>query len=122
MKGKNELCVRYPDIAVRERDTRALKTAEKAVKTGWHGFCYNVSRMKNAKQRNGSVLMEYVIVLVFIGATLALSSAQLFYRDGRVAEADKVEYRADPPGFGELGKRFVGFYQRTMGGLSLPVP
>ena len=76
--------------------------------------------MKNAKQRNGSVLMEYVIVLVFIGATLALTTTTLFYRDGRAS--DGVEYRADPPGFGELGKQFVGFYQRTMGGLSLPVP
>ena len=42
MSEKTESCVRYPDIAVRERDTQALETAEKAVKTGWHGFCYNV--------------------------------------------------------------------------------
>lgn len=76
--------------------------------------------MKNAKQRKGSVLMEYVIVLVFIGATLALSSAQLFY--GHVPENQGGDLREDPPGFGELGKQFVGFYQRTMGGLSLPVP
>ena len=76
--------------------------------------------MKNAKQRNGSVLMEYVIVLVFIGATLALATTQLFY--GYVPENPGADLREDPPGFGELGKRFVGFYQRTMGGLSLPVP
>ena len=43
MSEKTELCVRYPDRAVRERDTGALKTAEKGVKTAWHGFCYNVS-------------------------------------------------------------------------------
>lgn len=78
--------------------------------------------MKNAKQRKGSVLMEYVIMLVFIGATLALTTTTLFYRHDQVREAAGAEYRADPPGFGELGKQFVGFYQRTMGGLSLPVP
>lgn len=76
--------------------------------------------MKNAKQRNGSVLMEYVIVLVFIGATLALTTTQLFY--SHVSANSGADLRKDPPGFGELGKQFVGFYQRTMGGLSLPVP
>lgn len=39
MSEKTELCVRYPDMDVQERDTRPSKTAEKAVKTVWHGFC-----------------------------------------------------------------------------------
>ena len=83
--------------------------------------------MKNEKQRKGSVLMEYLVVLVFIGATLALSSSRLFYSYIPADQKDQgFDYagnpRANPPGFGTLGMQFVGFYQRTMGGLSLPVP
>ena len=64
--------------------------------------------------------MEYLIVLVFIGATLAMATSRLFYGFG--AESTLTDVRVDPPGFGEVGKLFVGFYQRTMGGLSLPIP
>ena len=106
MKGKNELCVRYPDIAVRERDTSASKTA---AKTAWHGFCYNVSRMKNAKQRNGSVLMEYVLVQVLVACLLMLVMNELFYNWATGS-------------FGPTGMQVKYFYQRLLGGLSLPVP
>ena len=41
MNEKTELSVRYPDIAVRERDTRASETAEMAAKAIWHGFCFS---------------------------------------------------------------------------------
>lgn len=65
-------------------------------------------------------MMEYVIVLVFIGATLALTSARLFY--GPADSTTGRDARVNPAGFGEMGLQFVGFFQRVMGGLSLPVP
>lgn len=83
-------------------------------------FLLSVSCMKNANDRKGSVLMEYLIVLVFIGAVLMISSTRLFYSfvpDGAVGD-----YRINPPGFGEMGLKFVHFFQRTMGGLALPIP
>ena len=59
----------------------------------------------------GSVLMEYLVLLVFIGAVLVVASNTLFggYVDGGFS-------------LGPLGEKMQGFYQRTMGGLSLPVP
>ena len=58
--------------------------------------------------------MEYVILLVFVGAVLSVASNSLFYGYGRGDnEGDR---------FGPLGKQLQGFYQRTLGGLSLPVP
>ena len=65
--------------------------------------------------------MEYLVVLVFVGAVLMVASTRLFYSP--VPEGSySGDPRIDPRGFGEMGKKFVGFYQRTMGGLSLPVP
>ena len=71
--------------------------------------------------------MEYLVVLVFVGVILMTASARSFYSyvledaasDSEVIERDP---RVNPKGFGEWGKKFVGFYQRTSGGLSLPVP
>jgi len=54
------------------------------------------------------MMMEYVIVLCGIGAALAVFMNREFYS---VKE-----------GFGPLGQGIVAFYQRTLGGLSLPVP
>lgn len=58
--------------------------------------------------------MEYLVLLVFVGATLAAASSRLFYG---YAAGD-----ADGDRFGPLGKELQGFYQRTLGGVSLPVP
>ena len=65
------------------------------------GFC----------SQRGSVLMEYVVLLVFVGVILVVASNTLFggYVDG--------QFRLGP-----IGQQVQGFYQRTMGGLSLPVP
>lgn len=70
-------------------------------------------------------MMEYVIVLVFIGAALAMTSSRLFYSSIPGAQDDQglgSDPRIAPPGFGAMGVKMVGFYQRTMGGLSLPIP
>ena len=56
----------------------------------------------------GSMMMEYVIVLCGIGAALAVFMNREFF-----------DYSN---GFGPLGQGIVAFYQRTLGGLSLPVP
>jgi len=60
------------------------------------------------------VLMEYLILLVFVGAVLSVTSSRLFYG---YAASDN-----DGDRFGPLGKQLQGFYQRTLGGVSLPVP
>ena len=78
-------------------------------------------RMKNTANRKGSVLMEYLVALVFVGAVLMVASARLFYSPVP-DELYAGDPRVDPKGFGEIGKKFAGFYQRTAGGLSLPVP
>lgn len=64
--------------------------------------------------RRGSVLMEYVIVLVFVGAVLSVASSKLFYGYGPDDNDGKK--------FGPLGLQIQGFYQRTMGGIALPIP
>ncbi len=64
--------------------------------------------------------MEYLIVLVFIGATLMIASTKLFY--SFVPSGAAGNYRINPPGFGEMGLQFVHFFQRVMGGLALPIP
>ena len=58
--------------------------------------------------------MEYVVLLVFVGAVLSVASNSLFYGYGNGDNEGKR--------FGPLGKQLQGFYQRTLGGLSLPVP
>lgn len=58
--------------------------------------------------------MEYVVLLVFVGAVLSVASNRLFY--------GYVPGDNDGGRFGPLGKQLQGFYQRTLGGLSLPVP
>ena len=65
--------------------------------------------------------MEYVILLVFVGAVLMIASTQLFMGysttvdPGTGATSSKLK-------FGAFGREIQGFYQRTFGGLSLPVP
>ena len=58
----------------------------------------------------GSVLMEYVVLLVFVGAILMVASHTLLFGYG------------SDEGLGPLGQEIQGFFQRTMGGLSLPIP
>jgi hypothetical protein len=53
-------------------------------------------------------MMEYVVVLSGIGVALMLFTTRQFY--------------SVTDGFGPLGRGVVAFYQRTQGGLSLPVP
>lgn len=65
----------------------------------------NRGKLKSAR---GSIMMEYVIVLCAIGAALAMFLNREFY--------------SLSGGFGPLGRQLVAFYQRTLGGLSLPVP
>jgi len=64
--------------------------------------------------------MEYLVALVFVGAVLMVASTRLFYSPA--SKDDSADPRVNPEGFGEWGMKFVGFYQRTSGGLSLPVP
>ncbi len=64
--------------------------------------------MKNLKEEQGSMMMEYVIVLLGIGVALMVFMNREFYSVSN--------------GFGPLGQGIVAFYQRTLGGLSLPVP
>ncbi len=59
---------------------------------------------------HGSVLMEYVILLVFVGVIMMVASHTLLFGFG------------SGEGLGPLGQQIQGFFQRTMGGLSLPIP
>ena len=91
----------------------------------WHGICYYRGEMKEYTDRKGyerescasarpnghvgSVLMEYLIVQVLVACLLMLVMNELFYNWGT------AEF-----GPGGMGVKF--FYQRLLGGLSLPVP
>ena len=61
------------------------------------------------KDRAGSILMEYLLVQVLVACLLMLIMNELFYNWG---DAE----------FKPLGKVIKFFYQRLLGGLSLPVP
>ena len=64
---------------------------------------------KTAESRRGSVLMEYVLVQVLVACLLMAVMNALFYNWG-TAE------------FGPVGMGIKYFYQRLLGGFSLPVP
>ena len=72
---------------------------------GMKGICKNF-----LWTQDGSVLMEYVVLLVFVGVILMVASHTLLFGYGA------------GEGLGPLGQQIQGFFQRTMGGLSLPVP
>lgn len=57
----------------------------------------------------GSILMEYIMVQVLVACLLMLVMNELFYNWG----TDE---------FGPAGMGVKFFYQRLLGGLSLPVP
>ena len=57
----------------------------------------------------GSILMEYVLVQVLVACLLMLVMNELFYNWGTAK-------------FGPAGVGIKFFYQRLLGGLSLPVP
>lgn len=59
--------------------------------------------------KKGSVLMEYVLVQALVACLLMLVMNKIFYNWG-TAE------------FGPAGAGVKFFYQRLLGGLSLPVP
>lgn len=75
--------------------------------------------MKNKINRNttaksgafnkGSILMEYVLVQTLVACLLMLVMNELFYNWGTAK-------------FGPAGMGIKYFYQRLLGGLSLPVP
>ena len=59
------------------------------------------------------MMMEYVVVLAGIGIAILWFSNVLFYTGP--SQGATTEW-------GSLGQQLVAFYQRTLGGLSLPVP
>lgn len=64
--------------------------------------------IKNIASEKGSIMLEYVIVLCGIGVALIVFMNRAFFDISA--------------GFGPLGREIVAFYQRMLGGLSLPVP
>ena len=60
-------------------------------------------------RRKGSDLMEYLLVQVLVACLLMLVMNELFYNWGTAK-------------FGPGGMAIKYFYQRLLGGLSLPVP
>lgn len=70
-------------------------------------------RMASCRFKSGSVLMEYVVLLVFVGVVLMVASVKLFY--GYDEDEGRMSY-------GAMGRQFRNFCQRTMGGIALPVP
>ena len=68
----------------------------------------NMPNIANLMNERGSMMLEYVIVLSGIGVALIVFMNREFY--------------SITQGFGPLGQGIVAFYQRTLGGLSLPVP
>jgi hypothetical protein len=67
----------------------------------------------NRTNEKGSIMLEYVIVLTAIGVAMLWFSNVLFYTG--LTKGSTTEW-------GPLGQQLVAFYQRTLGGLSLPVP
>ena len=56
----------------------------------------------------GAVAMEYAVLLGVFGVALFSFAHREFFSPGA--------------GFGPLGRGIAAFYERTLGGLSLPVP
>lgn len=99
-------------------------------------FLLLVGRMRKVKEKKGSILMEYLVV-IFAMTALVLYFANNFYSFSDTAVFDP---RIKPTGFyadaSEVGNvsmntetnslfhgiHFVRFYQRTMGGVALPIP
>ena len=90
-----------------------------SLKSMWHGFClrtramnqrHNITMLKGlASSDGGSVLMEYIIVQVLVACFLMLIMNLYFYN-------------VSTSQFGPGGVAVKYFYQRLLGGLSLPVP
>jgi len=114
MTAATSSSVRYADMNVRALDTWGAVRPWKLRKSDLARFLLLLGRMKTQldmkalKGERGSVMMEYVIVLCGIGVALMVFMNREFF-----------DYRN---GFGPLGQGVVAFYQRTLGGLSLPVP
>lgn len=66
------------------------------------------SRSAHVATNRGSAMMEYVIVTGVLAIGLVAFMGRAFFDPSR--------------GFGPLGQGLVAFYQRTFGGLSLPIP
>ena len=72
-----------------------------------------MNKRSTRANETGSIMMEYVIVLAAIGVAILWFSNVLFYT-GLTKNATTE--------WGPLGQQLVAFYQRTLGGISLPVP
>lgn len=58
--------------------------------------------------RRGSILLEYIVVLLATGIALVAAMDSLFF--------------SVRGGFGPLGLQFAAFFRKVAGGISLPVP
>lgn len=72
-------------------------------------FCKRTRSAEPMRVSRGSVMMEYLVVQVLVSCLLMLVMNELFY-DWATAK------------FGPAGMGIKFFYQRLLGGLSLPVP
>lgn len=85
-----------------------------------------MTRQTRGKGRRGSVLLEYVVLLVFV--ILPLLGVQQLLMDPTAgpdpsAVLSGLEGQvADRPDYGVLGNAFVGWYQRLVTGTALPIP
>ena len=103
--------VRGQDKASGYRTKCGEKCAKSARKRRGTAFAHINSVMENMLDitgTEGSMMAEYVIAVTAIGAVLAIFMNRMFFDFG--------------DGFGPLGQQFVAFYQKILGGLSLPVP
>jgi len=78
--------------------------------------------MKQAVQRGekGSVMMEYVILVMFLA--LALFAGNNYLTNDTWLNDKLFVDQATGAGPPTLGKDVAGMYQRVMAGLSLPTP
>jgi len=78
--------------------------------------------MKNEAQRGeqGSVMMEYVILVMFLA--LALFAGNNYLTNDTWMNDKLFVDQATGAGPPTLGKDVAGMYQRVMAGLSLPTP
>lgn len=67
---------------------------------------------------SGSVMMEYVMLLVCI----VVGMTGLYNYKGLGENSNQGIYDYAKSSFGSLGSQIVHFYQQLQGGLSLPVP
>lgn len=72
-----------------------------------------MNKRNTRTNKTGSIMLEYVIALSAIGVAVLWFSNVLLYT-GNTSEQGSE--------WGPLGQQLVAFYQRTLGGIALPVP